>query len=501
MMLGNGSKRLYDYDMRSQLTTQVELNASNVPIVTLIDSYDAVGNRMTRGVNGTVATWTYDNLYRLTGQVKPGQVATYTLDGVGNLKVMWEGGSFPKTFAFNAADSLVTMIEGAQLTTYTHTGYGALASEVTGSSSTGYAYNGQDQLIEVTDPSGAKTTYSFDGDGLRRSTLYEDQGQDPPLEMRTTFVWDGSDYLLLNGPSSSTVVLTLGGEIVSSGSFDLLPDSLGSVIGDIRSGQDPRVIFDYWPYGTMLPSPFKASFPFLFVGSLGYYHDSESRDYVRARELMKSTGRWMQVDPLWPEERAFEYANSSPNTRTDPFGLFSIDSSCNGCSCKSSLDSILRNTCGSSGSGGVFGLSDRLWREIFECARMRVPSTCPTPTGVSWQTLRNCIKGTCSGSKKVICQTCPYCAYNTCNTSNPGNPSQPSDIVVCVNHICTQSGGWNPGCGCQAFGGKCGGSKGHEGTCMMLHEMAHACGFCSGGQCDQLWSDAIACCIINRLYR
>ncbi|BBO22423.1 MAG: hypothetical protein AMXMBFR19_22170 [Chthonomonadaceae bacterium] len=73
MMLGNGSKRLYDYDMRSQLTTQGELNASNVPIVTQIDSYDAVGNRMTRSVNGTVATWSYDDLYRLTGQVKPGQ--------------------------------------------------------------------------------------------------------------------------------------------------------------------------------------------------------------------------------------------------------------------------------------------------------------------------------------------------------------------------------------------------------------------------------------------
>jgi len=73
MMLGNGSKRLYDYDMRSQLTTQVELNSSNVPIVTLIDSYDAVGNRMTRSVNGTVATWSYDDLYRLTGQMKPGQ--------------------------------------------------------------------------------------------------------------------------------------------------------------------------------------------------------------------------------------------------------------------------------------------------------------------------------------------------------------------------------------------------------------------------------------------
>ncbi|RIJ98694.1 MAG: hypothetical protein DCC46_10530 [Armatimonadetes bacterium] len=472
------------------------------PIGTIVDGYDPVGNRIARNLDGNPITWSYDDLYRLTGQQKAGQVCTYTLDGVGNLKTMWEGGNFPRTFTHDAADKIVTMIEGSNLTTYTWTGYGALSSETTGTATTDYSYNGQDQLALVTPPGdGFPTTYAFDGDGLRRSIQTTNVNQDPPGLDITTMVWDGSDYLLLNGPSSDTVVLTLGGEIVSSGSFDLLPDSLGSVIGDIRSGQEPRVPFSYWPYGTMLLSVVQPSFPFLFVGSLGYYYDSADRDHVRARELMKKTGRWMQVDALWPEERAFEYANSSPITRTDPFGLFSIDSSCNGCSCKSSLDSILRNTCGSSGSGGVFGLSDRLWREIFECARMRVPSTCPTPTGGSWQTLRNCIKGTCSGSKKVICQTCPYCAYNTCNTSNPGNPSQPSDIVVCVNHICTQSGGWDPGCGCQAFGGKCGGSKGHEGTCMMLHEMAHACGFCSGGQCDQLWSDAIACCIINRLYR
>ncbi len=322
MMLGNGSKRLYDYDMRSQLTTQVELNSSNVPVVTLIDSYDAVGNRMTRSVNGTVATWSYDDLYRLTSQAKAGHVCTYTLDGVGNLKTMWEGGNFPRTFTHDAADRLVTMIEGSSLTTYSWTGYGALSSEITGTVTTDYSYNGQDQLALVTPPGdGFPTTYAFDGDGLRRSVQTASVNQDPPTLDITTVVWDGSDYLLLNGPSSDTVVLTLGGEIVSSGSFDLLPDSLGSVIGDIRSGQEPRVPFSYWPYGTMLLSVVQPSFPFLFVGSLGYYYDSTDRDYVRARELMKKLGKWMQTDPMWPRERAFEYGNGSPLVFVDSHGL------------------------------------------------------------------------------------------------------------------------------------------------------------------------------------
>jgi len=317
MMLGNGSKRLYDYDMRSQLTTQVELNSSNVPIVTLIDSYDAVGNRMTRSVNGTVATWSYDSLYRLTGQVKPGQVATYTLDGVGNLKTMWEGGSFPKTFTFNAADRLVTMIEGVKVTTYSYTGYGALEIEQTPTGFATHTYSGQDQLVGSVSGSGltvSRSTYTFGGDGLRRTAQ---NGNVQP----TTMVWDGADYLLLNGPSENQVVLTLGSEIVSCGDFDLLPDSLGSVIGDTRAGFDPRLLYEYWPYGMMSASVIRAMLPFLYVGSLGYYNDSADRDYVRARELMKKTGRWLQVDPLWPGERTFGYCESNPTSHTDELGL------------------------------------------------------------------------------------------------------------------------------------------------------------------------------------
>ncbi|RIJ98693.1 MAG: hypothetical protein DCC46_10525 [Armatimonadetes bacterium] len=238
------------------------------------------------------------------------------------LKTMWEGGSLPKTFTFNAADRLVTMVEGADLTTYTWTGYGALSSEITGTATTNYGYNGQDQLALVTPPGdGFPTTYAFDGDGLRRSIQTTNVNQDPPTLDITTMVWDGSDYLLLNGPNSDAVVLTLAGEIVSSGNFDLLPDSLGSVIGDIRAGQDPRFPFSYWPYGAMLLSVVQPSFPFLFVGSLGYYYDSADRDYVRARELMKKTGRWMQTDPLWPEEPAFGYCLGTPVTFVDPSGL------------------------------------------------------------------------------------------------------------------------------------------------------------------------------------
>ncbi|BBO22425.1 MAG: hypothetical protein AMXMBFR19_22150 [Chthonomonadaceae bacterium] len=290
------------------------------------------GNRLTRNLDGNPITWSYDDLYRLTGQAKAGQVCTYTLDGVGNLKTMWEGGNFPRTFTFNAADRLVTMVEGSSLTTYAWTGYGALESEITGSQTTGYAYNGQDQLAVVTDPSGDKTTYSFDGDGFRRSVATTNQNQDPPTLDVTTMVWDGSDYLLLNEPTQNRVVLTLEGEIVSCGSKDLLTDPLGSLVKEISAGASLGGLVQLTPYGTLLPTSEQVSIPFVYIAAYGYYNDTADRDYVRARELYKKLGRWMQTDPIWPIELPISYAAGRPLMEVDPTGLFTTQPiDCKGC--------------------------------------------------------------------------------------------------------------------------------------------------------------------------
>jgi len=101
MMLGNGTTRKYQFDNWGQLTTQIEFSGAT-PVCTIVDGYDPVGNRLARNLDGNPITWTYDDLYRLTGQQKAGQVCTYTLDGVGNLKTMWEGGAFPRTFTWPA---------------------------------------------------------------------------------------------------------------------------------------------------------------------------------------------------------------------------------------------------------------------------------------------------------------------------------------------------------------------------------------------------------------
>ncbi|GIK32360.1 MAG: RHS repeat protein [Armatimonadetes bacterium] len=482
MMLGNGTTRKYQFDNRGQLTTQIEYSGAT-PLCTIVDGYDPVGNRLTRNLDGNPITWSYDDLYRLTGQQKAGQVCTYTLDGVGNLKTMWEGGSFPKTFTFNAADRLVTMVEGSSLTTYSWTGYGALESEITGNSTTGYAYNGQDQLAVVTEPSGDKTTYSFDGDGLRRSTFYEDQSQDPPLEMRTTFVWDGTDYLLLNGPITNQVVLTIGSEIVSCGDFDLLPDSLGSVIGDTRAGFDPRLLYEYWPFGMISASVIRAMLPFHYVGSLGYYHDSADRDYVRARELMKKLGTWMQLDAFWPEERGYQYGRLRPTVLRDRSGDMPDAT-------ERMANEAVKKACWVANI--VLALEDRedVYGEINDCVAA-CNSTCQRLTRKMLLCLSNyaCGRHSIEFNKGDCCGSNPPCAYveapggirqGGC-TSNPKGVK----IFICKN---VNSAGCNPlGTGVPI-------------TDAVIHEILHCCGLKHGGLPEPRTCNSImSCCILKKV--
>jgi len=315
LLLGKGSRRQYGYDQNSRLTTQIELNASNVQICTILDAYDPVGNRNRQEIDGVVATWTYDDKYRLTGQIKPGQVCTYTMDPVGNLLVMWEGGPSPKTMTYDVIDRLTTMAEGANLTTYTFNGFNALASEITGGDTTAYVYSGQDQLIGVTQPTNGLSTYAFDGNGLRRTAQ---EGNVLP----TTMVWDGSDYVQVVGPSTTQTVLTVGSEILATESKDLLTDPLGSLAKEISSGANLSSLIENYPYGKAVSGTGTPTTPFVFIGKFGYYKDTIDRDYVRARALYKSLGRWLQVDSFYPENRAFEYADNNPTLLVDPSGKF-----------------------------------------------------------------------------------------------------------------------------------------------------------------------------------
>ena len=72
-----------------------------------------------------------------------------------------------------------------------------------------------------------------------------------------------------------------------------VPDPLGSTVALLDNTQAQTDTFNYWPYGEERSRTGTTTTPFRFVGTAGYYRDSASRAYVRARHLDLARGRWL----------------------------------------------------------------------------------------------------------------------------------------------------------------------------------------------------------------
>ena len=126
----------------------------------------------------------------------------------------------------------------------------------------------------------------------------------------------------------AVVYTTFAGQIVSENrggvTREYLSDPLGSTIA-LASSTAITDTWDYWPYGEVMTRTGTNPTPFTFVGTLGYFKDLLDRlFYVRARHYQPNYGRWMTVDPLWPEEPSFSYAEADSIARSDPSGLMCV---------------------------------------------------------------------------------------------------------------------------------------------------------------------------------
>lgn len=109
-----------------------------------------------------------------------------------------------------------------------------------------------------------------------------------------------------------------------------VPDPLGSTVALLDNTQAKTDTFTYWPYGEEATRTGTTATSFRYVGTLGYYRDSATKSYVRARYLDTKLGRWVSEDPVYlgdsnaPDYNAYCYVSNRPTVLVDYSGLEAV---------------------------------------------------------------------------------------------------------------------------------------------------------------------------------
>lgn len=109
---------------------------------------------------------------------------------------------------------------------------------------------------------------------------------------------------------------------------EYVPDTLGNVIMTTDESGTVTSTTTYWPFGEVRTQTGTNPSPWGFCGVWGYLTDAVSRMYVRARHYRADTARWLTVDPFWPDESAYGYADNAPIDNFDPEGTWVIPVAC-----------------------------------------------------------------------------------------------------------------------------------------------------------------------------
>ncbi len=267
-----------------------------------------------------------------------------------------------------------------------------------------------------------------------------------------------------------------------------MPDAIGNTVALLNESATKTDTFAYWPYGEIKTRTGATDTPFRYIGVTGYYVDSATRCYVRARHLQLNYGRWFTVDPLWVSESQYMYAAGNPTTATDPSGMQPNF----GGNCPEWIKEAVKLWCKRIKNNMS---SDKVAR-INKCIAQSSRANNLQCNGVTKERLK-CMQNFCNGRGTVTCDKGLYRGHtpggqhphNTCDPK-PDIRFNPSAWQGSQPNLLTSDVPW----------------VAH----VFLHELAHACGIVHGVEmpderlipgwhfpvtCNDIW----ACCIFETL--
>lgn len=342
-IFSNGARTTLSWDADGRLTEVVQLAAGGSQLSRERYCLDAVGTIATvlPGSSGTCAApagdrtaYTYDDLYRLTGEsvtangaTSPKTVLSY--DAVGNIATAY-GDADPlpgRVYTTDAANRLTAIAHnGSPVFTFDYDFEGNRTAKraASGTVLESYAYDDQNRLVSLT-AGGQTTTYTYDPFGYRI-------GQRRGSEQRLDHL-DGEHLEAVYTPQGQPLATYLRGavidELVGAYHYDAAGRGTFAAFGHDRLTSVARLAdhtgatvqtYTYGPFGADRTatgaSPNRLKYTGREQDPSGFY-------YYRARYYDPATRRFLTEDPLGfaAGPNLYAYVDNNPLMGTDPRGM------------------------------------------------------------------------------------------------------------------------------------------------------------------------------------
>ncbi|MDE5582236.1 MAG: sugar-binding protein, partial [Ruminococcus sp.] len=282
----NGYTTTYDYDLLNRLIRQETLDNDGEVVVQYIYTLGAAGERLSVAELDRTVEYTYDNLYRLTGEtITEGEKVTaytYAYDNVGNRILKTKNGA-ETVYTYNELNQLLSEDD----ITYEYDLNGNVVRMVSPTKSALYTYDSENHLVRATVQSGNNVSveeYKYDYAGNRTSKKSEDEYTKYLLDINgeLAYVLAEMDY-----DGTEKCFYTRGTDLISQERDGKLSYYLTDGHGSVRAlvNEKGRVTdkYVYDAFGNLISSTGQTENDFLFAGE--QFDPITGLYYLRARYM------------------------------------------------------------------------------------------------------------------------------------------------------------------------------------------------------------------------
>ena len=288
MTNANGTSTVYTYN-KANLVTSVQNLSGDTVLSSHTYTYYLDGNIQSETENGETKSYEYDDLGRLTREVKEGILRaydiSYTYDARGNRATKTQGLA-TTTYSYDANNRLLAESAPGSTTVYTYDANGNTLSAMTdGSPAYSYTYGLFGTQDRYTHDGILYTDYTYRPDGLRHSV-----GD-------TVHLWDGANVVADVEDENIQVYFRGINLIYMEENGDITYyhfNAHGDVVLLTSENGTKEKSYEYSSFGTEYSPSVSDDNPFRYCGE--YYDTVSGTVYLRARYYNSDLGRFTQQD-------------------------------------------------------------------------------------------------------------------------------------------------------------------------------------------------------------